>query len=282
MEQVVLYSYFRIAAVALAAMPAAAQDAVEIVRRSVSQDQRNWDLARQYTYLERIEERKPAAKGAAPVAETRTYDVSILYGQPYRRLVERNDKPLNATEERKEQEKFDRVMNERSREPAEKRQRRLREFENRRKREREFLRELPDAYDFRLLGEELVGGRPAWKIEATPKPGYRPRNSLARLLPKFRGTLWIDTSEHQWSRIESEAIDTVSWGLFLARLARGTRFSFEQVRVNDEIWLPRRLCADFEIRLGLVKKLTREIEVSYRNYRKFQSDSQVLATHEVP
>ena len=37
--------------------PAAAPDALEIVRRSVSRDNRNWILARNYVYTQRAERR---------------------------------------------------------------------------------------------------------------------------------------------------------------------------------------------------------------------------------
>jgi len=50
----------------------------------------------------------------------------------------------------------------------------------------------------------------------------------------------------------------------------------ERVRLNDEVWLPSRVRVAGSARLALVKKLNVEQELTYRNYRKFQSDSELI------
>jgi len=50
----------------------------------------------------------------------------------------------------------------------------------------------------------------------------------------------------------------------------------EQVRVNDEVWLPRRMKISLAARVGLIKKLNMEQDLTFRNFRKFQSDSKVI------
>jgi len=71
-------------------------------------------------------------------------------------------------------------------------------------------------------------------------------------------------------------IDNISWGWFLFRLAKGAHMSMEQVRVNDEVWLPRRLRVALSGRVGLVKRLNMEQDLTFRNFRKLQSDSKVI------
>ena len=71
--------------------------------------------------------------------------------------------------------------------------------------------------------------------------------------------------------------DTISFGLFLARLSPGSRLSFEQTRVNDEIWLPLHAQIRVDARLGLLMKVDAEVDVTYRDYRKFQTDSHMVA-----
>jgi hypothetical protein len=58
-------------------------------------------------------------------------------------------------------------------------------------------------------------------------------------------------------------IDPIWVGLFLVRLATGSRAVFEQDRVNDEVWLPRRVQVNLSVRLGLLKVLNIEQEVIY-------------------
>jgi hypothetical protein len=50
----------------------------------------------------------------------------------------------------------------------------------------------------------------------------------------------------------------------------------EQRRVNEEVWLPLRVRMSASATVGLVKKLNVEEELTFRNFRKFQSDSQVV------
>src|SRR5262249_30422840 len=138
------------------------------------------------------------------------------------------------------------------------------------------LNEIPDAFDFRLLGEEVRETRPVWIIEATPRPGYHAKSSVARmLLPKFKFRAWIDKGDLNWTRLEAEAIDNVSWGVFLFRLSKGARLEMEQMRVNGEVWLPRHLRVSGSARLAWMKK-NAEQELTFRNYRKFQADSSVV------
>jgi len=139
------------------------------------------------------------------------------------------------------------------------------------------LNEIPDAFDFRLRGEESIQSRPVYVIDATPKAGYRVRNSEARrVLPKLKATLWIDKADLSWVRVNAEVIDSISVGFFLFRVAKGARLEIEQGRVNEEVWLPLRVRVSASATVGLVKKLRVEEDLTFRNFRKFQSDSQVV------
>jgi hypothetical protein len=48
-------------------------------------------------------------------------------------------------------------------------------------------------------------------------------------------------------------------------------------RVNDEVWLPKRIEAKVSARLALVKKYRIESDTSFSNYRKFQVESRVVS-----
>jgi hypothetical protein len=73
------------------------------------------------------------------------------------------------------------------------------------------------------------------------------------------------------------ATDTISLGLFLVRLAKGSRATFEQARVNDEVWLPLQVKALVSVRLGLLKVLHIDQEISYSKGREFQLDASTVA-----
>jgi hypothetical protein len=266
----------------LAASGLAAQDPREIVRRSVQLMDHNLAIARNYTFLERSETRELDSGAHVKSRKIVLYDVTMLEGSPYRRLVGKDDHALSPDEERIEQKKLQDSIAQRQKESPAERARRIAEWEKKRQREREPLNEVPDAFDFRISGEAQIDGRSAWIIEGTPRPGYRPHSGMARLFPKFRGKLWIDKADYQWVKTEAEATGDISWGLFLARLSKGARLDIRMTRVNDEVWLPMRIAAKASARLALVKKYNIESETSFSNYRKFQVDSQVVAIKPQP
>ena len=265
-----------VACVCVAALQA--QDAREIVRKSIGLDQVNWLRMKDYTWIARETERHLDSNGQVKSESTKAWETIILYGEPHRRTIERDGKPLSADEQRKEQAKLDKSVVKLERETSEQRQRRLAGYDQRRAKEREFLREIPDLYDFRLEGEEKIDGHDVWAIRATPKTGYRPQRREAKPLQKIKGKLWIDKAEYQFVRLEAETTDTISYGLFVARLNPGAKLVFEQTRVNDEVWLPKREFVSGSGRLGLLKKIAMTQEIQWSNYRKFQVESKVVAT----
>ena len=257
---------------------AAEPDALDIVRRSLAADTENAKLATNYTFLQRTEERELGSNGEIKSRRSKTHDVTMLSGSSsLRRLIERDDKPLPPEELEREQEQLRRSLEDRRHETEAQRAQRTAEAEKRPGRSREMLKEIPEAFDFRLRGEESIGSRPAYVIDATPRPGYRGKNAQARMfLPNMKATFWIDKGDLNWVRMEAEVIDNISYGWFLFRLAKGARLKVERIRVNDEVWLPSRVQVAGSARLALVKKLNMEQELTYRNYRKFQSDSELI------
>ena len=260
----------------------AAQDPREIVRRSVQRMDHNMAIARNYTFLERSETRELDSDAHVKTRKIMLYDVTLLEGSPYRRLVGKDDHALSGEEERNEQKKLADSIAQRQKETPAARARRIADWEKKRQREREPLDEVPDAFNFQITGEGQIDGRDAWIIEGTPRPGYRARSSLAKLFPKFRGKLWIDKADYQWVRTEAEVTDNISWGLFVARLSKGARLDVQMTRVNDEVWLPKRIEAKVSARLALVKKYRIEADTSFSNYRKFQVESRVVAATPQP
>ena len=271
-----------LACLLLRCLSAQTPDPLEIVRRSVEQDRLNFRRANDYSYVQHTEQRELDEQGRVRKVESRTFDVIVIDGEPYQKLIARNGKPLGEAEARKEQEKLDRELARRRNEDPARRSRRRSEEERRRMEGREFAREIPEAFRFRLAGEERLEGRPVWIIDAEPKPGYRGKAKRADLLSKFRGRLWIDQQDYQWVRVEAETIAPVRFGWVLARLDPGAKMVFEQRRVHDEVWLPSRAHIQLSARLALVRKLRGEVEVLWRDYRKFRTDSRITDVSEAP
>ena len=263
-------------AVAFLATGLTAEDAREIVRKSVELDQANWLRMKDYTWVARSTQRHFDSEGKVKSVERSAWETVMVDGEPYRRMLERNGQTLPAAEQKKQQEKLDKSVARLARETPEEKRRRLADYETRRRKEREFLLQIPEAYDFRMEGEAQVDGHDAWVIAGSPKAGYRPKARDAKALPKIRGKIWVDKSSYQWVRLEAETTETIAFGLFVARLNPGARLVFEQTRVGGELWLPKRMYMKGAGRLGLIVKIAMDEEIAWSDYRRFQVDSKVV------
>lgn len=258
-------------------------DPKEIVRRGLDVDQRDFQLARNYTYEQREELKVLDKKGAPKKHEINTYDVTVLYDEPYSRRIRKDDKPLPDKEEKKEAEKLDRLVAERKKESGKEHEKRLAKLEKQRQEARAFVRDIINAYDFRIVGEEQVNGHDAYVVEANPRKDFHPTQPHADVLPKLRGKIWIDKKDYGWVKVDAETLDTISWGLFLLRIHKGTQMTFEQTRVNDEIWLPLRISVNASARFALFVNGTFDWESRFSNYKKFTSEVRLLpGVKEVP
>jgi hypothetical protein len=256
----------------------AAQDPREIVRRSVEIDEKNVEMARNYTFLQRQEVRELDGSGKLKGSHTQTWDVTMLEGSHYQRLVARDDQPLSPKEQKKEEDKLRTSVEQRRKETEEQREHRMADSERRRRRQHEPMKELPDAFDFRLAGEESLASGAVWVIDATPKPGYQPKLRSAKYFPKVKARLWIDKNDYHWAKVEAETLDTISFGGFLIRLAKGTHLVVEQAHVNQEVWLPKSVTVWATARVALIMNVRREIIITLSDYKKFQVDSRVVPT----
>lgn len=264
------------------AVGAWAQDPRELVRRSIAQNQLDWMRMRDYTWQARSVETHLDSHGKVQSTKRETWETLILDGQPYRRMLERDGRPLSPDEQRNEQKKLDRETRKLSSETPTEKQRRTEQAEKQRRKDFAFLSEIPDLLDLRLERDSTVNGRPVWVVSGAPVGGAEAKSRDAKMLLKLRGRMWIDKATYQWARVEAETIETISWGLFLARLNSGAKMTFEQMEVNSELWLPKRLFLAGNGRIGLIKRLAQETEIEWSNYRKFSVDSRMVTAPSPP
>jgi len=253
----------------------------QLLRVVADKDIENDKRQRDYTYIEREVENKFDGKGQTKFTEVHTYEILEIDGEQVQRLIEKDDKPLDTKDAVKEEEKIQKIIDKRKNESEEDRKKREEKQEKEVEDGRKFVREIADAYNFKLAGTELLGGREAWVIAGEPRAGYEPHMKDAKYLTKFHGRVWIDKDDLQLAKMDVECLDTVSWGLFLARFHKGSRFMLEQTRVNDEVWLPQHFTAKIDVRLALVKNFDVGVEQTYRDYKKFRTSSRIVGMGEV-
>lgn len=211
----------------------AAPDPQEIVRKSVDAIQWDWAQAPKYSYLERDVESK---RHSGPRAKT--YRVLMIDGSPYNLVTALNDQPLSANDKAVEQRKLEKEIEKRQKETERERERRIARYVKDRDRDHGMLREMVDAFDFRLAGEAWMDGRACWVLDAEPKPGYEANSQEGRVLKGMQGRMWIDKATNQWVKVHAEVVRPVTFYGFLAKVAPGTEFDLEQAPVAGGVWLP--------------------------------------------
>ena len=253
----------------------------QLFRVVADKDLENDKRQRDYTYIDREVQNNLDGKGQTKSTEIKTYEVLEIYGEQVQRLIEKDDKPLNPKDAAKEEEKIQKIIDKRKNESEEDRKKREEKQVKEREDGRKFVKEVADAYNFKLVGTDDVGGREAWVIDGEPRPGYEPKMKDAKFLPKFRGRVWIDKGDMQLAKMDIEAIDTVSIGWVLARIHKGTRVMLEQTRVNDEVWLPRHVTFKLDARVALLKGYKVDGDLQYHDYKKFRTSSKIVGMGEV-
>ncbi len=251
---------------------------LDVLKPALALDEANMAALRRYVFqTEEVYEKYDREARALRRVSTHTAEVNLLGGRMYWRFTSRDGQPLSAAEEQAEQ-------------------RRLREhlsqkrdgfgstnssFEEWRE-ERNYLRELPDALQWRIAGEETVQGRLCTVLEGEPKRTYRPRHRLAAsLLTNRRMRLWIDQEEAHWVRSRVESLDKLRYELQQMVLGRfslpystgvlnrvnapaGTVETAELRRLEDGTWVPHRIVME--------KPDLFRSTVQYRNFRKFETE----------
>jgi hypothetical protein len=258
----------RICAVLLLSCAAYAQmNVADLVKRSSDNTERNWKEAPKYVFTERDLEEKLDSSGDVKTRKVRTWEVMVLDGSNYNKLIAINDKPLSPEEQRAENEKLAHERYRRQHESETERQKRIAKYQHERQQDRVMMGEMARAFDYKLVGQETVQGHACWVLDATPKPGYVPVNRDARVLTGMKGKLWIDKQDVQWVKVSAEVVKPVSF-YAVATVGPGTRFELEQKPVAAGIWLPAHFAVKVNSTVLAFFSHNSLDDETYSNYRR--------------
>jgi len=234
-------------------------DARHIIGQSVVATERSLQARDRYTFVERDQDRRLDSQGQLKSEKIDVTRMILVHGARFEQLVERNGQLPSAEEQKKLNQDFEKLKHET---PQERTARLGKEQEN-----RSFLRDVVEGFDFCLLGEEVLGGRPTYVFQVIPHPGYQGRGKYGKMFSKVEGKLWIDKSDFGWIKVEGQVTQSFSLGLFVARVQRGSRIVLEQKNVGDAVWVPQRLEVRASARILFLKSLAVERILTYSDYR---------------
>lgn len=238
-----------------------------MIKNSVARNQADWNAAPDFFHRERDRE----GNG------TKTYEVTMLEGSPYRRLVAINDQPLSPDQTAREQHKLEQVTAQRRAESPDQRQKRIANYEKDRKRDHLMMEQLTKAFDFKLIGERVVNGHDSYVLRATPRKGYKPPNMETQVLPAMRGELWIDKKTFQWVKVTAQVIRPASIEGFLAQVQPGTRFELEKMPVDKDIWLAKHFAMRSSAKILYLFNRSDQEDDTFFDYRKIPDSSSASA-----
>jgi hypothetical protein len=239
--------------------PASALDARQIVGLSVMATERSWQARDHYTYVERDEDRRLDSLGQVKSENVDVTRMTLVNGARFEQLLEHNGQHPTAKEEKKRDEDLDKLKHET---PAEQIVRLHKDQEN-----RSFLHDILEAFDFELVGEEIVGGRPSYVLHATPHSGYRAHGKFGKMFSRVEGKLWVDKQDFGWTKVDGEVTQSFSMGIFVARVLRGSHIILEQTCVGDAVWVPKRLEMRASAKILFLKSLDIARILTYSDYR---------------
>lgn len=244
-------------------------DAREIMKQSLDAGEANALRLKSYISRSRVTEKETDPSGAVRSETVKAYETLVIEGVTIRKLVSKNGKPLSGDDARKEEELIgQRVRNLRT-ESVPAKAKRLEDRKKKHDKEHDFNQEILNAFDLKIIGEEVIEGRKNWILDATPRPGYEPKEMRAKIFPHLRGRIWVDEQDKLWTKADAVGIDSFSLGFgMIAKLEQGAHLYFEQARMKDGTWVLKESGLKAVAHFALVKRIGIDQVSVFLDYRK--------------
>jgi hypothetical protein len=209
--------------------------------------------------------------------ELKEYSFFYLNGDEVSTLTKKDGKALSDDEQRKENEKTQKEIQD-IQKRAEKKEAKEEKAKEEGKQKKEdddvgievFLR----AAQFVNPRRERFRGQDVLVFDFEPNPEFKPHKMVEKVVHELAGVIWIDEKAHDVARLEAYFLgDFKIGGGLLANLQKGTSFTFEQAYLNNEVWLPTYQEAHVGVRVLLVKGIKVNAVTRYSDYKKFNVES---------
>jgi hypothetical protein len=213
--------------------------------------------------------------GKVKKVEAREYTFFYMYGDEISTLVKKDGKQLSADEQKKENDKAQKEIEEVQKRHDKKDAKEAKAEEQGKKNDDDpgietFLR----ACQFVNPRRERFRGQDVLVFDFEPNPEFKPHKLAEEVAHKLAGVIWVDEKALDVVRLEAYFVnDFRIAGGVLANLQKGTSFIFEQAYVNNEVWLPTYVEVHLGVRVLLVKGLKVNEVVRYSDYKKFNVET---------
>ncbi len=246
----------------ICALAAAGQlpSSASLLNQALEADRKLGPVQAQYTYIEELRNQQIDKNGKPGAVDRKTYDVVFVEGEPYRKLILLDGKPLSPDRQRKVEEDLARTREERLKA--------RREGGIHRSVSVGGLEALRDYFDTRITGEAVLRGHPVWVMESTPRK-MKEADKKQEELRSWKHKSWF--AKEDGMRIQ--------WTSELVRAANGLQpksmFTWELDQGDENCWLLRRVTGDVLFSAYRVIRTHTRSDQTFTNYRKFDVSSTI-------
>ena len=244
----------------------------------IDANQKEIDKIKENYAATRVEEETEYDKtGKVTKKEVKEYTFFYLNGDEISTLVKKDGKPLSEEEQKKENEKTAKSIEE-----AQKEAKKREEKEQKAKQEGTGKKDDDDpgievflrVSQFVNPRRERFRGQDVLVFDFEPNPEYKPKNLEEKVVKDLAGVVWVDEKAHDVVRLEAYFVNDMRFaGGMVANLQKGTSFVFEQAFVNGEVWLPTYMEAHIGLRVLLVKGFKVNMAQRYSDYKRFNVET---------
>ena len=237
---------------------------VPTLLRSVEANQEALDRAREeYTFRQQQQLTFYDKHGKVRRTEQRVSNVFFVHGEPIETLTSKDGKPLSANDLKKEQDRATKEAVKYAAQPY-----------GQRDKDEVSVSRLLAIIRFSNPRRIMEGGRSVIAVDFTGDPHAKTHGRNEDAVKKVRGTVWIDESAREVTRMHATFDEPmrIGFGLF-ATVDAGSHFSFEQALIHNEAWLPTSIDAHFDGKAALFVGFHVELSIRFDQYRKFSASA---------
>jgi len=239
----------------------------EILRRAVERfswsDAQKFD--RKYVSTFHSVDEEFDSKGAVKTHADRVAQIVPLGpNMRVRRILEKDGQPTSAAERKAEWDREQKAMaegNKNKRRPGAR-------HNSPEEGDTNFNSAMVAKYNWKLLGTEVLDGRPTYLLSLEPKKDAPVHHMVDHILNKVAGRIWFDAQEFEIVRADAHLTEDASiLGGLVGSMKKADIF-FEQKRMNDGAWLMSKINVHIDARIALVKTIREHHMEEHRDFRK--------------
>jgi hypothetical protein len=249
---------------------------IPALMRAVQANQRASEaVQKDYLYRSVVTAEESDGHGGVKKVESSEYDDFWTEGVEVRRKVKKDGRELSGEEQKKENERIDKEV-------ARAKERRAKAGEKGKEtgprgEEVVTVSRLMELGSFTNARREQLNGRDVIAVDFAGDPKAKTKTRFEDVIRDMAGTAWMDEQDKVLVKAQGHFLSNFKVGAgLLVNIQKGTNFSMEQRKINEEVWLPAKMEGEGSFRFLLFAGFHGTLTVVDSDYRKFKATSTIL------